>query len=317
MPAKKLDITKINVEGGTQIRAAVHENTVAEYSELMKTGVELPPVEVFFDGMVYWLADGFHRVAAALDAGLDTILANVRTGKKRDAILFACGANASHGLKRTNADKRNAVETLLNDSEWVKWSDNRIAEAVAVSQEFVRQVRNQLTTVVGSEASKAADQPRVGKDGKSRKAPAPKADREPSSAPKHVVDTPPEEKRKITGGTAFNPEELGDATEDQAGNKIPDDLTPVFAARDQFADVLTYISKARSALESLLDTPAGGLLSNTIASVELKNIYTEVKFARPFAVCPRKSHKNCDTCKGRGWINEEVHKAILKREGAA
>lgn len=216
MPAKNLDLSKINVEGGTQIRAAVNEHTVTEYAELMKAGVEMPPVEVFFDGMVYWLADGFHRVTAAFEAGLETILANVRTGKKRDAILFACGANSSHGLKRTNADKRRAVETLLSDSEWVKWSDNRIAEAVGVSVPFVTGIRNELATVANSPASKAAAEPRVGKDGKSY----PKKEkpvREPKAVPKHVVDTPPAEKRKITGGTAFNVEELTDPPAPRAG----------------------------------------------------------------------------------------------------
>lgn len=316
MPAKKLELSKINVEGGTQIRAAVNENTVTEYAELMKAGVEMPPVEVFFDGMVYWLADGFHRVTAAFEAGLDTILANVRTGKKRDAILFACGANASHGLKRTNADKRMAVETLLNDSEWVKWSDNRIAEAVAVSVNFVGDVRRQLSSDDNSPAAKAAAEPRVGKDGKSYPKKE-KAEREPKATPKHVVDTPPEEKRKITGGTAFNPEEYADATEDQAGNAIPADLMPVFAQADAFADVLNNLSKARAGIERLLNTPAGNLIKNSLGNVDLKNIYAQVKFAQPFAICPRKKHDNCDVCKGRKWINKEVHDSVAKHEGAA
>jgi hypothetical protein len=94
-------------------------------------------------------------------------------------------------------------------------------------------------------------------------------------------------------------------------------MVPVFGQKDAFDDVLSHLSKAKSAIERLLDTPAGGLIKNSLASIDLKNIYTQVKFAKPFAVCPRKSHKNCDTCKGRGWINEDVHKEIVKREGAA
>jgi hypothetical protein len=318
---KKLEISKIRTDGGTQMRAELDEATVAEYSELFAAGVELEAIEVYFDGMAYWLADGFQRVAAALDAGLDKILANITTGTKRDAILHACGANALHGLKRTNADKRRAVETLLNDEEWVKWSDRKIADAAAVSDPFVASIRAQLLTVSSSQAAKAADQPRVGKDGKERKAPAPKADREPKSVPKHVIDTPDPKagKPKISGGNTFNVEEFGDksAVEDEAGNRIPDDMVPVFGQKDAFDDVLSHLSKAKSAIERLLDTPAGGLIKNSLASIDLKNIYTQVKFAKPFAVCPRKSHKNCDTCKGRGWINEDVHKEIVKREGAA
>ena len=51
------------------------------------------------------------------------------------------GANHGHGLRRTNADKRRAVETLLRDQEWTKWSDREIARQCAVSNRFVSDVR--------------------------------------------------------------------------------------------------------------------------------------------------------------------------------
>lgn len=54
---------------------------------------------------------------------------------------YAVGANAAHGLRRTNADKRRAVTMLLDDPESVQWSDREIAKACAVSHEFVRQQR--------------------------------------------------------------------------------------------------------------------------------------------------------------------------------
>lgn len=321
MATKQLKIEAIRVDGGTQMRAKLCEDTVEEYTRLFKSGAKLPPVDVFFDGTDHWLADGFQRLTGAYDAGHATIQAVVHKGTQRDAILFACGANSDHGLKRTNADKRRAVETLLNDEEWVKWSDGKIAEAAGVSQNFVSDIRHQLKSDLSSPAAKAADQPRVGKDGKERKAPAPKADREPKVVPKHVVDTPsdtPEpERRKVTGGTAFNVEELTDATEDQAGNEIPANLQAVFAEADAFADVLSHLSKAKTGIEALLNTPAGNLIKNTLGTVDLKNIYVQVKFAQPYAVCPRKSHKDCDVCKGRGWINQEVHKSVEKHEGAA
>ena len=55
--------------------------------------------------------------------GLAKISADVREGSRRDAILYAVGANASHGLKRTNRDKRNAVMVLLKDPEWSDRAD--------------------------------------------------------------------------------------------------------------------------------------------------------------------------------------------------
>ena len=40
--------------------------------------------------------------------------------------------NADHGKRRSNADKRRAVEMMLKDSEWGKWSDREIAAKCAV-----------------------------------------------------------------------------------------------------------------------------------------------------------------------------------------
>jgi predicted HTH domain antitoxin len=57
-------------------------------------------------------------------------------------VLYSVGANAAHGLRRTNEDKRRAVETLINDEEWATWSDREIARACGVSGKFVAAVRD-------------------------------------------------------------------------------------------------------------------------------------------------------------------------------
>lgn len=59
--------------------------------------------------------------------------------------LGRVGANASHGLRRTNDDKRRAVLTLLNDLEWAKWSDREIARACGVTHPFVAKQRADLS----------------------------------------------------------------------------------------------------------------------------------------------------------------------------
>jgi hypothetical protein len=127
----------LRLDGGTQSRAAMDEAAIAEYSEAIRQGATLPPLIAYYDGAVFWLADGFHRYHAYRAAGVEAVMADVRTGSKRDAVLFSVGANAAHGLRRTNADKRRAVETLLADAEWVTWSDSAIAKACAVSDKTV------------------------------------------------------------------------------------------------------------------------------------------------------------------------------------
>lgn len=132
-----IDLALIRIDGGTQIRAELNQETVDAYAEAYLAGAVFPPVTVFFDGKDRWLADGFHRFFAAKKAGRTTILENITPGTKRDAILFSLGANGTHGLNRTNADKRNAVETMLSDPEWASWSDNAIAKACHVSDKTV------------------------------------------------------------------------------------------------------------------------------------------------------------------------------------
>ena len=138
-----LAIDKIKIEG-TQSRVQINESTVSEYAEAIKNGVQFPPVTVFFDGTNFWLADGFHRLLAHKRAGKTEILEAREVGGLRDAILYSVSANASHGLRRTNADKRKAVEMLLNDAEWSQWSDREIAKQCAVSNNFVGDVRRSI-----------------------------------------------------------------------------------------------------------------------------------------------------------------------------
>ncbi len=146
---QSLVITLMRRDGGTQARVGLNEDTVQDYAELMRDGrwdfstIKRPIVCWDEDG--YWLADGFHRIEAAQRAGLVDYPVEVLRGGKRAAILRAAGANADHGLRRTNADKRRAVELLLRDEEWRQWSDRKIAEACAVDHKTVADVRRSLS----------------------------------------------------------------------------------------------------------------------------------------------------------------------------
>jgi hypothetical protein len=144
-PTQTIEIAKIRIDGGTQPRVMMDRAAVADYSESMKDGNELPPVVLYFDGKDYWLADGFHRRQAAESIGKKVIEAEVIEGSLRDAVLHSVGANANHGLRRTNDDKRQAVIKLLKDEEWKAWSDREIAKKCAVSQPLVSAIRKELS----------------------------------------------------------------------------------------------------------------------------------------------------------------------------
>jgi hypothetical protein len=144
----KLRIDRLRLDGGTQPRAAIDESAVRDYADALGSEAAFPPVTVFHDGEAYWLADGFHRVHAHKMLDWLEIESDVRQGTRRDAVLFSVGANAVHGLRRTNPDKRRAVETLLSDPEWATWSDREIARRCGVSDKTVAPLRPRVTAEI-------------------------------------------------------------------------------------------------------------------------------------------------------------------------
>ena len=143
MQTQTLSLDLIDVYGGTQARVKTNDEAIDSYAEEMATGAVFPPISVYFDGATYWLADGFHRYLAAKRIQLPAILAEVQPGGRSDALKHALGANATNGVHRNNADKRNAVEIALE--EWTDRANTVIADICKVSPELVRLRRSELT----------------------------------------------------------------------------------------------------------------------------------------------------------------------------
>lgn len=143
-PMSAIKLADITADQRAQPRTSILVDKVSEYTEDMERGDKFPPLIVFREGDRYWLADGFHRYYAATAANFVTIECHIKDGTLRDAILFSCSANAAHGLRRTNDDKRRAAAKLLEDEEWSKWSDSEISRICAVSHVFVAKVRKEV-----------------------------------------------------------------------------------------------------------------------------------------------------------------------------
>lgn len=161
-----ISLDQITTDDTAQIRAfGTNQEVVGEYADALENGAELPPVVVFRDGDNYFAGDGFHRIAAARKLGRDAIAADVRQGTLRDAILHAAGANATHGLRRTNADKRKAVSALLTDPLWTKWSDRKIATACSTDHKTVAAVRRELSGEIPKPTAKKKPNGEIPKSG--------------------------------------------------------------------------------------------------------------------------------------------------------
>ncbi len=143
MQTQDLPLEAIDIHGGTQARVSTNEDAIASYADEMSSGTVFPPIVVFYDGSTYWLADGFHRYLAAKRNEAGRIKAEVRDGGRLDALKYALGANATNGVYRNNADKRNVVAIALQ--EWPDRANPVIADICKVSVELVRRSRAELT----------------------------------------------------------------------------------------------------------------------------------------------------------------------------
>lgn len=306
MPEEIL-ISKLRTDCGTQMRAKIDPATVSRYAEDVAS---LPPITVFHDGTEYYVADGFHRVAAHKEANCKSITCEVRPGTLRDAVLFACGANREHGLPRSNDDKRRAVEVLLRDEEWGARSDRWIAEQAKVSHPLVSSVRAELfpkkKTACQLEefpVDNVSTESRVveSRDGKSRS----------------VAERPA---KKITGGLTFNVDEFFEPEETSPnavpeepepvdgmakdGRPIPARLAPAFECVKRLRGMVMRIGALKTECEELIGSPVGPHFDHDDTRRSLEQAAIHLKNATPTLPCPRckGAGKPCEWCKGTGYI---------------
>ena len=163
-------IAELRTDRGTQTRASISGATVTEYAECMRRKAKFPPIKVYRVNGELWVVDGYHRLEAAKQCGFDTIEAEVFDGTRSDAILASLQANQTHGLRRSNADKRSAAKLGLK--EFPNSSARDIADWCGVSHELVASIkRKRPGSNHGSEGKTR------GRDGKWRKMRRPAAAR--------------------------------------------------------------------------------------------------------------------------------------------
>ena len=310
---KKLKLSEIVTDAGTQVRAGLSEATVSDYAEALADGATFPPIVVFYDGSRYIAADGFHRVHAAIRNSATQIECDVRKGNKADALKFALGCNAHHGLRRTNADKRHAVELALR--EFPKVSDVAISEMCLVGRELVAEIRksqtldnqpNQIAQPVDSDRLNPPPT-RIGLDGRERKLPPPPM--RPTTPP------PPTRPDGARPAGPPPPSQVLDGT----GWPIPTQLIPLWQRADEVQEMLTTLSRVKGALRSAQENKDKLFAEVNFSSAlsQLDQAWTDIKTAKPFAVCPTCQGQlpdQCTLCRGRGLISEHRWNACVTRE---
>jgi len=330
---KQLLVESIRIDGKTQSREKINPDAVTEYAEAMNnqmggphstgSGQTWPPLTVFFDGTEYWLADGFHRLLAAQRNGKRNIKAEVIEGTRDDAAWASCAANKTHGIRRTNADKRKAVEMALRLQP--KMSDDMIGRHVGVCREFVLRIRHYSMPqpVIGSHPEK-----RTGADGKQYSVPQSRSKTltsQEDAAPTHLSDRgkappspPPPSRPPAKGPEPAGPDHSAempstppvqrkpDYPQDDLGRRIPDHLIELWNRRQEVQNMLTALSRVRVSLEKAQEAndPLFSEVAYSTALVHLDQAYNTVQVAKPYAVCAFCQGHGCKACVQRGLLGK-------------
>lgn len=163
----RIAVDQIETTAGTQVRVKIDEKIVAEYAEAIEAGAIFPPVVCFVpkNSQRYILADGFARLAACKKLDRKTIGVETKEGSVYEALHYALGANAEHGLRRSSADKRNAVMLAFKDPHYDSLSLREYADVCRVSKDLVRklkeeQIENAASKSVFKDSKKPKPRPR-------------------------------------------------------------------------------------------------------------------------------------------------------------
>ena len=307
-----------------QTRAETDAATIEEYAEAAQRGAKFPPVTVFADAErnTLWLADGIHRMEAAKLLGKKCIRANVQGGTYADALRIALGANATHGLRRTNADKRHTLEMAWKNRETLFGGDpsqNTLAGVCGISRKTVeRFLAAQVATL--SQPEKVArcvepismSQPDAPADGNRAPIPVRRTigrDGKVYTRTAAPVNTAPQriEFDEGFGAKSHNSGSTLNSIVDRFGVEVPPQLRCAFSAQaeNDLREVLQHISKARVAIEKGHKTK-NPLYANIAqrALIELDNAYSEVKFGKPHCVCricQGNGRGSCTACHETGF----------------
>lgn len=287
-PSKAIAIEKLVFnEPRCQARFESSPEVINDYVALYKAEAELPPIEVFdVEGKLY-IVDGFHRLAARIKLEETFIRCTVvDEGTMDDAAWYATGVNKGHGLRRTNADKRKAVQLALESEIGRERSSRDVAEHVGVSHTLVQEVQRQLedssscppNSAESHEAENENDRVR-GRDSKWRK--ARKSRPKPETPPETATPMPP-----------FGPD-----------------------LKELAVEIRACRLNAKKQMPEELASQLGERVSELLTDAE-----HELKAHIP-VVCGDCEGKGCDRCQQNGWhttSGEHTRADFKKRfEGAA
>ena len=173
-----VSLASIVIDHRFQTRAAMDAGVINDYVDaILVAGCwPFPPIKV----VSQFVVDGFHRVEAVKrviadrgtavdlrrslqDIPCERVSVDLLNDDVPDlALQHALAANHTHGLRRSQADKRRSVELAIE--QWAIESDRQIAKLTGTTHPFVAKVRRELhveTLPPESEPESTLDHPLV------------------------------------------------------------------------------------------------------------------------------------------------------------
>ncbi len=145
----KIKIEEISNSKKFFTREGIDDQLVEEYTELLRAGITLPPVTVFYDDELksYVMIDGFHTYHAALNARVQFIeIGIVNKTSDLNLIVESLKKNSQHGKPLSSRDKRRNIEKILSFQEGWDWSNSIIANIVGASDRTVSNIKKTMVS---------------------------------------------------------------------------------------------------------------------------------------------------------------------------
>ena len=319
----ELPIADIVEDQSVLPRIAAEDNETLECYVDIKRRLKMKPVLVVFDGKKYWLADGTYRNRADRKLGTEKIECEIVEGTKDDAIWYATGANAKHGLPLTKPQKRKAVDALLRIAKFARLTDTRIADHVGCTLDMMNTARKAMVGRMTKANKELAAAGRKEKAIPERKATSWFKDGKFVEA---GTEGAVEVTRTVRGGTG-DKSRGGRKTKaqeafleksrakDKAGKAIPEWLRDTAADACKIDTFCTELSLWVAKIEKFKAVvPAGRLIDMPEIRSSKEIICNTLQAARFWACCPDciesgKVVKDC-RCGGGGWFNREGYEAV-------
>jgi AraC-like DNA-binding protein len=157
MTTTMVKLADICTDSKTQVREAINQEKVNEYTHLLEEGLEFDPIELYNDGAKIHISSGWHRYLAHRSAGLTEIAAIVHVGTESDAFFNGIPANGPSPIPYNNLDYIKQLRRFQEDEERSQWSVSQKAKWMHCSRTTVTRLLKKIQEENYQEAKEATE----------------------------------------------------------------------------------------------------------------------------------------------------------------